>query len=116
MSLAKRRDIRPAAGEDRENANAAVAAVAAARSSLFGRAPTGQDIDLALVLLGYDAASSPEGVAAKLAERRIGWFTGAAHHPAKLVDFIARVSPDTLRLTADDARARMAKGEELVNG
>ena len=116
MSLATRRDIPLADGEDRESANAAVAALAAARSSLFGRGPTGKDIDLALVLLGYDAASLPEGKSAELAERRIGWFTGAAHHPAKLVDFIARVPSDLLRLTADDAKARMAQGEDLITG
>ena len=113
LVLAKRREFELGDGEHRANADVAVAAVAAARSSLFRRGPTGKDLDLALVLLGYDG-SVPETMRAQLAERRISWFTGAAHHPAKLVGFIAHLSPETLRLTADEARVRMAKGEQLV--
>lgn len=116
LLLAKQRDLDLADGEHRENADAAVAAVAAARSSLFGRGPTGKDIDLALVLLGYDKGSVPKETAANLGEDRLGWFTGAAHHPAKLVDFIAKLPSDTLRLTAAEARGRMASGETLIAG
>ena len=113
LALAKQREYDLSDGEHRANADAAVAAVAAARSSLYGRAPTGKDLDLALVLLGYDGGV-PDAARSDLARNRIGWFTGAAHHPVKLVDFIARLSPDVLRLTADEARARMAQGEQLV--
>lgn len=113
ISLARRRQIEVGDGEHRVNVDVAVAAVASARSSLFGRSPTGKDIDLALVVLGLDDSGIPGDLAADLAQGRLGWFTGAAHHPEKLVDFIARLSPETLRLTADEARQRMTQGQRL---
>ena len=114
LSLVGRRDLELADGEHRHNANAAVAAVAAARASLFGRAPTGQDIDLALVLLGYDTEGVPDEIAEELALGRVEWFSAAGHKPGKLVDFVGDIPADVLRLTADQARAQLASGERLI--
>ena len=92
----------------------AIAAVASARSSLFGRAPTKKDVDLALVLLGYDAAGIDNAAAEALAEQRVRWFAAASHHPAKVNEFVAGLDRAVLELTAEQARARMARGEQLV--
>jgi len=114
LSLVKRRDLELAVGEHRANADVALAAVASARSSLFGRGPTGKDVDLAMVLLGFDADRIPAETAEDLARGRTEWFSAAAHHPEKLVQFVGGLSSDTLRMTADEARTRMAQGVRLV--
>ena len=114
LSLVAGREVNLAEGEHRANVDVAVAAVASARSSLFGRAPTGHDINLALVLLGYDSAGVPDEVAASLATRRVGWFAAAAHHHANLHTFIGSLDAAVLRLTADEARGQMAQGTQLI--
>ncbi|MEA2002447.1 MAG: hypothetical protein U9N84_11285 [Actinomycetota bacterium] len=114
LSLAVAREVALADGEHRGNANAAIAAVASARSSGYGRGPTKQDIDFALVLLGYNASGISEEMAAGLATSRLDWFAAAGHHPGKLLDFIAIIPSEVLQLTADEAAGRMAQGEELV--
>lgn len=113
-SLAAQRDVVPADGEHRANADLAIAAVAAARASLFGRAPTKKDVDLALVLLGYDDAGVAAETSAALATRRLEWFAAAGHHPEKLREFVSNLDPNLLKLTADAARSRMATGENLI--
>ena len=113
-SLIATRDLDLAAGEHRSNVDVAVAALASARSSLFGRAPTGKDIDMVLVLLGYDNAGVPDEMAADLATKRVDWFAAVGHHPANLHTFIASLSADTLRLTADQTRSQIAQGTQLI--
>lgn len=114
LSLVAARAFELADGEHRENANVAVACVASARSALFGRAPTGQDVDLALVVLGYDGDQVPAEMSVTLGAARVRWFAAAAHHPANLHDFVAGLDADVLRLTADQARAQMAQGTQLI--
>ena len=114
LSLVAKREFDLADGEHRSNVTVAIAWVASARSALFGRAPTGQDVDLALVILGYDTEGIPAELAAGLAKDRVAWFAGAAHHPATLHDFVAALDADVLRLTAEEARARMAQGTQLL--
>jgi hypothetical protein len=114
MTLVKTRDFELAEGEHRANANAAVAAVAAARSSLFGRAPTKKDVDLALVLLGYDTSELPADSVADLGPARREWFAAAGHHPERLTAFLSRLEPTVLKLTAEQARSRVAQGERLI--
>ena len=115
LSLVKRRGFELAEGEHRGNTNVALAAVASARSSMFGRGPTMKDVDLAAVLLGYDAAGLPTETVADLARSRLAWFAAAGHHPENLTSFLAAIDAGTLRLTADEARNRMAQGEQLIN-
>jgi hypothetical protein len=114
LSLVAKRYFGLADGEHRGNANLAVAAVAAARSSLFGRGPTKTDVDMALVLLGYDAEGVPEETISALAMARLEWFAAAGHHPAKLNEFVSGIGDESLKLTADQVRHRMAQGEQLV--
>ncbi|MCP4968300.1 MAG: hypothetical protein GY926_24095 [bacterium] len=113
-SLVAARDLVLADGEHRSNVDVAVAAIASARSSLFGRAPTGKDIEMVLVLLGYDNEGVPAEMTADLAAKRVNWFAAAGHHPANLHSFIALLSADTLRLTAGEARSQMAQGTALI--
>ncbi len=113
ISLVKSRDLELPEGEHRANTDAALAAIASARAALFGRAPTGQDVDLAVVLLGLDE-DTPEAARAEFASKRIEWFAAAGHHPSKLYPFIASLDKDVLRLTPADARARMAQGATLI--
>lgn len=114
-SLVAGRDLELVEGEHLGNASVALAAVAAARSSLFGRAPTMKDVDLALVLLGYDTEGLPDEPAATLASSRLGWFAAASHHPDKLTSFLTAIEADVLRLTAAEARGRMAQGDQLID-
>jgi hypothetical protein len=113
LSLIAARKVELAPGEHRGNVDAALAAVVSARSSLYGRAPTGKDVDLALVLLGFDP-DIPEGLSEELAAKRKKWFAAAAHHPANLYSFISSLDTEVLRLTADEARSRMASGTALI--
>ncbi|MEA2011456.1 MAG: hypothetical protein U9N78_12185, partial [Actinomycetota bacterium] len=74
LKLVAGRELILADHEHRADATAAVAAVAAARSSLVGRGPTKGDVDAAIVILGYDAANEFGPV-------RAAAIGGSAHHP-----------------------------------
>jgi hypothetical protein len=114
LTLVKAREFEPADGEHRSNTDVALAAVASARAALFGRAPIGKDVDLALVLLGLDSAT-PEKTRRDMGESRKRWFAAVAHHPGRLHGFIASLEREVLSLTAEEARARVSRGETLIN-
>ncbi len=114
MSLVKGREIELAENEHRANTDAALAAVASARSALLRRGPTGKDVDFALVVLGFDPAT-PEALRSELAANRVDWFAAAGHHPTNLHGFVSSLDTDVLRLTADEARSRMAQGTSLIS-
>lgn len=113
LSLIGARHFELAEGEHRGNVDVALAAIVAARASLYGRGPTGKDVDLALVLLGLDP-DTPESLSSELAGKRKQWFAAAGHHPGRLYAFVSALDSDVLRLTADEARARMASGSSLI--
>ena len=114
LTLVRARNLELVEGEHRANTDVALAAVASARSALFGRAPTGKDVDLAVVLLGLDPVH-PEDDRLQMGDWRKRRFASVAHHPGRLHGFIASLEPDILSLTADEARARVARGEALIN-
>lgn len=113
LSLIAARQIDLAEGEHRANVDAALAAIVAARASLYGRGPTGKDVDLALVLLGLDA-DTPDSVRDELAGKRKHWFAAAGHHPTNLYAFVSALDDEVLRLTAEEAQTRMASGATLI--
>ncbi len=113
LSLVGARSYELAAGEHRSNTDAGLAAVAAARSAVFRRGPTGGDVEVAMVLLGLDP-STPDALRASLGENRVKWFAAAGHHATNLYGFIASLDTAVLRLTADEARSRMAQGMSLI--
>ena len=112
-SLVNSRSFDLVEGERAGNTKVALAAIASARAALFGRAPTAQDVDLAIVLLGLEP-DLPETVRADLGAKRVGWFAAVAHHPAKLYDFVSSLDPEVLQLTAAEAQARMTQGTSLI--
>jgi hypothetical protein len=92
-----------------EDALVAGAAVAGARSSVFGRAPVGKDVELGLVLFGF-LGDAP----ADLIEWRAPLLQAAAHHYRQQRRIVEAVPESTLRLTPDQVRARLADWRSLV--
>jgi hypothetical protein len=107
LRLAAGRELLLADHEHRADANVAVAGVAAARASLFGRGPTKGDVDAAIVVLGYDTETEFGAVRAEA----IG---GSAHHPDRIRHLIAGIPADVYESTADELRERAASGESLI--
>jgi len=101
-------------GERRADAAAVLAALASARAAQNGRGPTGEDVDVAEVLLGYDP-SLPEHVAAELAAARPSWVAGAAHDTSRAQRVVASVPSETLGSDPAALRRRLAAGDRLVD-
>ena len=115
LSLVAHRELELADGEVRSNVEIAVAAVAGARASHFGRAPMSEDVDIALLLLGF----APEGLPAEVLEtlsverrRRLG---GLGHDPSRVRSLVAGVSIDVIAATAEEVHRRIAAGECLID-
>ncbi|MBT8213178.1 MAG: hypothetical protein KJN71_08535 [Acidimicrobiia bacterium] len=104
----------PGEGERRADVMAALAAVAGARSSHFGRAPTQTDVKIAALILGYESDGMPQAVLDSLAADRSTWFADIAHKPGKARTLVGAVSLDVLRQGPDEVWARVAAGERLV--
>jgi hypothetical protein len=108
LKLVADRDLILADHEHRADAEAAVAGVAAARSSRNRRGPTIKDIDAAIVILGYDTPGDFGAIRAAV----IG---GAAHHhPERVRHVIAGIPADVFDASIDELRERAASGESLV--
>lgn len=108
------RDVPLGDGEERRDADALIAGVAAARASRRGRAPANEDVDAALVLLGYDTTGMPQAVAGDLAARRRSWVTGAAHHPARVHRVVGCIEAEVLVLGPAAINERVSAGEQLI--
>ena len=100
--------------DDHHDTVAALAALASARASHFGRAPTRVDVDVALLLVGLSPDGLPEAVVSQLAEDRPTWCTGIGHHPPAAQALVAAVAIDVLAAEPAAIRSRMAGGERLV--
>jgi hypothetical protein len=107
LKLVVGRDLILSDHEHRADADAAVAAVAAARSSLVGRGPTKGDVDAAIVILGYEAESD-------FGPARAAAIGGSAHHPLRIRRLIAGIPTDVHDATVDELRERVASGESLI--
>lgn len=81
---------------------AVAATVVGARASLFGRAPTPTDVEVALVLLGLRPEGIPSGVVEELVERRQTGLDHAAHEIRKGTAFLAHVSPAHLQSSPEE--------------
>ena len=114
LALIARADLPLGDGEDRHDAEVALGAIAGARASHFGRAPTTADIEIARIVLGLAPDGIPDEVVAGIAERRGGWWTGIGHDPARARALVAAIPLDVLTSTPDEVRARAAAGEQLV--
>ena len=107
LKLVAGRELILAEHEHRADADAVVAAVAAARSSLVRRGPTKADIDAAIIILGYDAEN-------EFGPIRAAAIGGSAHPPLRIRGLIAGIPTDVYDATADELRERAASGESLI--
>lgn len=111
FELLAARDLSTAAGEHRDDAIAVVGAVALARASRAGRAPTAGDVDHALTLLGYLGGGVDSAVIDELVTWRAGAFAGACHDPEAVRELVAGIPETLLDADLDDLRRRLAAGE-----
>ncbi len=105
--FADRLELSP--GITAEDALVGCAAVASARSALFGRAPVGKDVELALILFGFLGGATPE-----LVTGRAPLFQAASHHYRQQRRIVEAVPESTLRLTPDQVRAQLSDWRTLV--
>jgi hypothetical protein len=96
-------------GVSSEDALVACAEVAQARAALFGRAPVGKDLELALVLFGF-LGDAPDDLVAW----RAPLFQAAAHHYSQQRRIVDCVPESVLRLTPDDAKAQLPNWRSLL--
>jgi len=108
------RELAVAPGEDHHDAETGIAALAAARASYFGRAPTGRDVDVAMTILGYTTEGFPDDLIAELQNDRQPWLTNLGHDPARARALVASVPIENLAAPLDSLRTRMAAGERLI--
>ena len=105
--FADRLELTP--GITTEDGLVGAAAVGSARAALFGRAPVGKDVELALILFGF-LGGAPED----LIDRRAPLFQAAAHHYGQQRRIVEAVPEATLRLTPDEVRGRLSDWRELI--
>ena len=79
-----------------------LAALMAARASLFGRAPVREDLEVAKLLAGYG-----EGLAEELVERRGRWVGATAHEPSPGRTAVSDIERDLLELKPDEILRRL---------
>lgn len=96
-------------GEHRADAVHGCCMLALKRASLFGRAPTIYDLELAFSLWGFLGGAPPE-----LRAYRRPRFEGARHHGWDPGGAVEAVPAETLRLTPEEVRARLADWRSLL--
>jgi len=94
--------IQLAPHEHAEDAVAVVAAMAMRRAASYGRAPVLHDVEVAMLVLGYEG-----GVDADFAAWRATAVTGAAHEYARRRALCAAIGLDVLRLAPKALEARV---------
>lgn len=114
LRLVAGRALTLAKGEHRADADAVIAGLAAARASRLGRAPTGEDVDAGVALLGYETAGLPPAVVDDLTTRRRRLIAGAAHHPDRVHRVVGTVEPGVLIEEPAAILTQMAAGAVLV--
>ncbi|HSL27322.1 MAG TPA: hypothetical protein VLA54_13675 [Acidimicrobiia bacterium] len=85
-----------------EGLEAVLAALMGARASLFGRAPTAEDLAVALVVAGYG-----EGLPPELARRRERWVDATAREASPGRTAAAEVDRDLLMSKPDQVMRRL---------
>ena len=112
LKLARRFEDRLelAEGESTEDAIAGAAAVAMRRAARFGRAPSIHDLNFAFTLWGF-LGDAP----ADLIAERTPLFRSASHHYEAQRAIADMVPDETLRLTPDQVRTRLADWRQLLD-
>lgn len=83
-----------------------LATLMGARAASFGRAPTREDLDVALILCGIG-----EALPQVLADRRVRWTDAAAHDKPPGRTALAEVGMDLLRHKPAEVRLRVSRSE-----
>ncbi len=96
-------------GEHDEDAIEGCAAIASARSSLFGRAPVAKDIEVALTLFGY--LGEPP---ADLVSWRSACFKSAAHEYSIRRMLVSMVPERTLRLSPKEVSGSISDWKSML--
>jgi len=91
-----------------EDVLAGAVAIALGRAAMFGRAPVGADIELALVLFGYLARDDGTSAPRELVTFRRQRFAGADHDYWRRRALADEVPDDALRLSPQAARKTLA--------
>ncbi|MDA8071673.1 MAG: hypothetical protein M0Z82_08730 [Actinomycetota bacterium] len=97
-------------GEVLADVLAGAADIGGTRAALFGRAPVGKDVEQALTLFGY-LGDAPDDLVAW----RSPMFRSAAHEYRVRRALVDLVPDETLRLTADQVRARLGQWRRLLS-
>ena len=110
--LAADADLTIHADESRGNVEEMVVLIMSARASLFGKAPSPDDLDYALLLAGLGGREGlPEAVLDQLAERRRHWGPRVANSKSQARALVGGLDKENLRLSVEDLRHRLALGE-----
>jgi hypothetical protein len=110
LTLLADRQIPTVAGEHRNDAVAAIAAVMSARAASFGRAPVVGDAEVAAVILGYTGPSVEA-----LGRVRPAAIAGLAHHASASRTLVAAVDRAALGASLEEVTRRAADGETLLS-
>ncbi|MBT8165699.1 MAG: hypothetical protein HKO63_00030 [Acidimicrobiia bacterium] len=98
--------------ENRHNVESVLVLIMSARASLFGKAPSADDLSFALLLIGLGAdASVPEAGISALKANRKYWAPRVSHGSASARRLVSMLSPELLRLSVSDLRHQLALGE-----
>ena len=112
LRLAAQADYALDDDETRGSVESVLVLIMGARASLFGKAPSADDLGFALMLLGLDADREiPESTTGQLAAARRYWAPRVAHSPADGRELSARLNMELLRLSHDELRHQLALGE-----
>jgi hypothetical protein len=116
ITLARRAEgrVRVSAGESIDDALRGCSLIALRRASMFGRAPSVYDLNLALSLWGYLSDAPPADLVAVRKELFIG--VGHVHHYKEGRAIADMVPESTLRLSPDDVAAQFATQWRALTG
>lgn len=112
LKLAAQADFEVDPGEDRHNVESVLVLIMGARASLFGKAPSSDDLSFALLLIGLGSEDPvPEAGMAALAANRKYWAPRVPHGSAAARRLVSMLSPGLLTLSVSDLRHQLALGE-----
>lgn len=108
-------DLDPGDITNRRDIAVGVVSVAGARASALGRAPVRDDVEAALLLLGFLPEGLPDKLVEDLRRRRRHWFANVAHEAHKARRLAAAVPLEVLTSPVGEIRRRMREGERLAD-
>jgi hypothetical protein len=112
LKLAAGADYELDEGENRHNVDSVLVLIMSARASLFGKAPSSDDLAFARLLIGLGSDEPvPDASLNRLAANRKHWAPRVSHGSASARALVSRLSPKLLKMSVEDLRHRLALGE-----